>query len=262
MLSSLQQIPQATSPLTSRVIPGASSPGPLDIYTASQDPMSYVQATSPQPAGLGGLTLTRVSNLFRNLFIGETFFSVFTSLGHWNICFCFYCTHSYQTYLTIMAGWLKMAFPAQGTSSSCDTVMNRALSTLPSADGEIIDFLSCIAGGKSCYINFTWKELHHGEKKKEKCITWGEQRLTSGWGEPLLTSCNTFFFFFFLHDVAPFMCISVAWSAIHFVHEAALDPRSSVEGTSDCSCHLEQTHRLNCIISSWRTPLATGLTEK
>ena len=59
MLTSLQQIPQATSPLTSRVIPGASSPGPLDIYT--QDPLSYVQATSPQPAGFGGLTLNRVS---------------------------------------------------------------------------------------------------------------------------------------------------------------------------------------------------------
>ena len=60
MLNSLQQIPQATSPLTSRVIPGASSPGPLDIYT--QDPLSYVQATSPQPAGFGGLTLNRVSS--------------------------------------------------------------------------------------------------------------------------------------------------------------------------------------------------------
>ena len=63
MLTSLQQIPQATSPLTSRVIPGASSPGPLDIYT--QDPLSYVQATSPQPAGFGGLTLNRVSTLVK-----------------------------------------------------------------------------------------------------------------------------------------------------------------------------------------------------
>ncbi|KAL4223368.1 hypothetical protein ACF0H5_016838 [Mactra antiquata] len=60
-LTSLQQVPQATSPLTSRqIIPGANSPGPLDQLISVQDPLSYLQATSPQPAGFSGLNLTRV----------------------------------------------------------------------------------------------------------------------------------------------------------------------------------------------------------
>ncbi|XP_053375315.1 RNA-binding protein Musashi homolog 2-like isoform X2 [Mercenaria mercenaria] len=63
-LSSLQQVPQATSPLTSRqIIPGASSPGPLDQLISMQDPLSYLQATSPQPAGFSGLNLTRPTQL-------------------------------------------------------------------------------------------------------------------------------------------------------------------------------------------------------
>lgn len=62
-LTSLQQVPQATSPLTSRqIIPGANSPGPLDQLISVQDPLSYLQATSPQPAGFSGLNLTRVSS--------------------------------------------------------------------------------------------------------------------------------------------------------------------------------------------------------
>ncbi|XP_060605028.1 RNA-binding protein Musashi homolog Rbp6-like isoform X4 [Ruditapes philippinarum] len=62
--SSLQQVPQATSPLTSRqIIPGASSPGPLDQLISVQDPLSYLQATSPQPAGFSGLNLTRPTQL-------------------------------------------------------------------------------------------------------------------------------------------------------------------------------------------------------
>jgi len=59
-LASLQQVPQATSPIQSRQMMGASSPGPLDQLISMQDPLSYLQATSPQPAGFSGLNLTRV----------------------------------------------------------------------------------------------------------------------------------------------------------------------------------------------------------
>ncbi|XP_052242116.1 RNA-binding protein Musashi homolog 2-like isoform X3 [Dreissena polymorpha] len=62
-LASLQQVPQATSPIQSRQIMGASSPGPLDQLISMQDPLGYLQATSPQPGGFGGLNLTRVREM-------------------------------------------------------------------------------------------------------------------------------------------------------------------------------------------------------
>ncbi|KAH3890569.1 hypothetical protein DPMN_014654, partial [Dreissena polymorpha] len=62
-LASLQQVPQATSPIQSRQIMGASSPGPLDQLISMQDPLGYLQATSPQPGGFGGLNLTRPTQL-------------------------------------------------------------------------------------------------------------------------------------------------------------------------------------------------------
>ncbi|XP_033748249.1 RNA-binding protein Musashi homolog 2-like isoform X11 [Pecten maximus] len=51
-LGQQQAFPTATSPATSsRGIPLANSPGPCDLY--SQDGLSYIQATSPQPSSFG-----------------------------------------------------------------------------------------------------------------------------------------------------------------------------------------------------------------
>ncbi|EEC16082.1 hypothetical protein IscW_ISCW022486, partial [Ixodes scapularis] len=38
----------------------ANSPGPMDMYSSSQDSVSYVQATSPQPSGFPPLTVSMV----------------------------------------------------------------------------------------------------------------------------------------------------------------------------------------------------------
>ncbi|XP_052797895.1 RNA-binding protein Musashi homolog 2-like isoform X7 [Mya arenaria] len=62
-LASLQQAPQATSPIQSRQMMGASSPGPLDQLMSMQDHLSYLQATSPQPAGFSGLNFGRPTQL-------------------------------------------------------------------------------------------------------------------------------------------------------------------------------------------------------
>jgi len=61
--SSLHNMQQATSPVTSRLIQGANSPGPLDSLISVQDPLSYLQATSPQPTGFSGLNLARPTQL-------------------------------------------------------------------------------------------------------------------------------------------------------------------------------------------------------
>ncbi|XP_064461267.1 RNA-binding protein Musashi homolog Rbp6-like isoform X3 [Ornithodoros turicata] len=41
-----------------RTFPAANSPGPMDMYSSSQDSVSYVQATSPQPSGFPPLTVS------------------------------------------------------------------------------------------------------------------------------------------------------------------------------------------------------------
>ena len=46
-----------TSPATSRGFAPANSPGALDMYP-SQENLGYVQATSPQPSGFPGLTVS------------------------------------------------------------------------------------------------------------------------------------------------------------------------------------------------------------
>ncbi|KAL3858145.1 hypothetical protein ACJMK2_012755 [Sinanodonta woodiana] len=50
LMSSLQHMPTATSPVNNRGFHNANSPGPLDLYT-SHDGIGYMQATSPQPLG-------------------------------------------------------------------------------------------------------------------------------------------------------------------------------------------------------------------
>ena len=42
-----------TSPANGRAFPPANSPGAIDIYNSSTDPIGYVQAASPQPSGFG-----------------------------------------------------------------------------------------------------------------------------------------------------------------------------------------------------------------
>ncbi|CAN7985250.1 unnamed protein product, partial [Ixodes hexagonus] len=49
---------QALSGSTSRHLIVSNSPGPMDMYSSSQDSVSYVQATSPQPSGFPPLTVS------------------------------------------------------------------------------------------------------------------------------------------------------------------------------------------------------------
>ncbi|XP_023230502.1 RNA-binding protein Musashi homolog Rbp6-like isoform X8 [Centruroides vittatus] len=48
-----------TSPANSRGFPATNSPGPIDLYSSSQDSVGYVQATSPQPSGFPPIAVSR-----------------------------------------------------------------------------------------------------------------------------------------------------------------------------------------------------------
>ncbi|XP_077509095.1 RNA-binding protein 6 isoform X10 [Amblyomma americanum] len=48
---------QTSPPLLTQAL-SANSPGPMDMYSSSQDSVSYVQATSPQPSGFPPLTVS------------------------------------------------------------------------------------------------------------------------------------------------------------------------------------------------------------
>ncbi|XP_070390725.1 RNA-binding protein Musashi homolog Rbp6-like isoform X2 [Dermacentor albipictus] len=51
---------QTSPPLLTQAL-SANSPGPMDMYSSSQDSVSYVQATSPQPSGFPPLTVSMVA---------------------------------------------------------------------------------------------------------------------------------------------------------------------------------------------------------
>ncbi|XP_064461272.1 RNA-binding protein Musashi homolog Rbp6-like isoform X8 [Ornithodoros turicata] len=53
-----QGLAPPASPANGRTFPAANSPGPMDMYSSSQDSVSYVQATSPQPSGFPPLTVS------------------------------------------------------------------------------------------------------------------------------------------------------------------------------------------------------------
>ncbi|XP_050408920.1 RNA-binding protein Musashi homolog 2 isoform X2 [Patella vulgata] len=59
MMSNFAGQPTFTTATSPRGYPGASSPGPLDLYAAAQEGYGYVQATSPQPAGFAPNLLGR-----------------------------------------------------------------------------------------------------------------------------------------------------------------------------------------------------------
>ncbi|XP_076363327.1 RNA-binding protein Musashi homolog Rbp6-like isoform X3 [Tachypleus tridentatus] len=48
-----------TSPANNRGWPATNSPGPIDLYSSSQDTVGYVQATSPQPSGFPHIAVSR-----------------------------------------------------------------------------------------------------------------------------------------------------------------------------------------------------------
>lgn len=62
-----------TSPANSRGFPATNSPGPIDLYSSSQDSVGYVQATSPQPSGFPPIAVSR----------GPLIAAAFTNGYHW-----------------------------------------------------------------------------------------------------------------------------------------------------------------------------------
>ncbi|XP_023230496.1 RNA-binding protein Musashi homolog Rbp6-like isoform X3 [Centruroides vittatus] len=55
-----------TSPANSRGFPATNSPGPIDLYSSSQDSVGYVQATSPQPSGFPPIAGPLIAAAFTN----------------------------------------------------------------------------------------------------------------------------------------------------------------------------------------------------